>query len=492
MISTDVIIIGAGIAAYSVACRLCDNGKSVIMLTKSEKRSCNSTLAQGGISVALRDDDSYMSHYEDTLTAGCGLNNKAAALELVKTAPSVIRDFIDRGMNFDKNPDGSLPFGKEAAHKLARVIHAGGDRTGLKVMEQLYVNMADRAELHENEPVIDIIMNGGEAAGVLTRTADGKYHSYFAPYIVLAAGGIGNLYPGTSNDHTITGDSAALGYRCGAELKNMEFVQFHPTLLTFGGKNYGLITEAVRGDGGILINEKGEKIMEGVHPLKDLAPRDVVSRAVYKHTLAGEKIYLDISEISDFKTRFPYVSEICETNGLDLSKNLIPVAPGAHFHMGGVKAKPTGETTVKGLYAVGEAACTGVHGANRLASNSLLEGLVFGRLTADNIISSNRELKPCEYEFPTLEPKRPFPEKGKIKRIMMDCVGIIRTKEKMKKAIEFFEGYMPDERDFGRINPLSVTDGELEIYNMLTTGWLIAKAAYNRKESFGAHYIGEE
>ncbi|MCD8159129.1 MAG: L-aspartate oxidase [Clostridiales bacterium] len=492
MISTDVIIVGAGIAAYSVGCRLCDSGKKVIMLTKSEKQNCNSTLAQGGISVALRDDDNYMSHYEDTLTAGCNLNNKEATLELVKTAPSVIREFIDHGMNFDKNPDSSLSFGKEAAHKLARVIHAGGDRTGLKVMEQLYVNMADRTELHENEPVIDVIIKDGEAVGVVTRTADGKYHTYCAPYVVLATGGIGNLYPGTSNDHTITGDSVALGYRCGAELKNLEFVQFHPTLLTFGGKNFGLITEAVRGDGGVLINEKGEKIMEGVHPLKDLAPRDVVSRTVYKYTLAGEKIYLDISAIHDFKTRFPYVSEICETNGLDLSRNLIPVAPGAHFHMGGVKAKPTGETTVKGLYAVGEAACTGVHGANRLASNSLLEGLVFGRLTADNIISSDRKLKPCEYDFPTLEPKRPFPEKGQIKKVMMDCVGVIRTEEKMKQAIEFFEEYMPDKNGFGRINPDSVTNQELELYNMLTTGWLIAKAAYNRKESFGAHYIAEE
>ncbi len=488
MISTDVIIIGAGIAAHSVACRLCDNGKKVIMLTKSEKKNCNSTLAQGGISVALGENDDYMSHYEDTLTAGCSFNDKDATLTLVKTAPSVIRKFIDDGMNFDKNPDGSLSFGKEAAHKLARVIHAGGDRTGLKVMEQLYINLGDRAELHENEPVIDIIVNDGEARGVLTRTADGKYHTYAAPYIVLATGGIGNLYPGTSNDTTITGDSTALGYRCGAELKNMEFVQFHPTLLTFGGKNYGLITEAVRGDGGVLINEKGEKIMEGVHPMKDLAPRDVVSRAVYTHTLAGEKIYLDISKIHDFKTRFPYVSEICETNGLDLSKNLIPVAPGEHFLMGGVKAKPTGETTVPGLYAVGEAACTGVHGANRLASNSLLEGLVFGRLTAENIISSDRALKHCVYEAPSAEPKRPLPSKGAIKKVMMDCVGIIRTEKKLKKAVDFFEEYMP-EGGFGRINPDSVTDGELEIYNMLTTGWLIAKAAFERKESLGAHYI---
>ncbi len=492
MISADVIIVGAGIAAHSVACRLADSDKKVIMITKSKKENCNSTLAQGGISVALGENDSYMQHYEDTLTAGCGLNNKEATLKLVKTAPDVIREFIDKGMEFDKNPDGSISFGKEAAHRLARVIHAGGDRTGLKVMEQLYRNLNGRAEIVENEPVIDVILKDGAAKGVVARTAQGEYNTYCAPYVVLACGGVGNLYPGTSNDGTITGDSVALGYRCGAELKNLEFVQFHPTLLTFNGKNFGLITEAVRGDGGVLINEKGEKIMEGVHPMKDLAPRDVVSRAVYTHTLKGEQIFLDISAISGFKERFPYVSEICESNGVDLSKNLIPVAPGAHFHMGGIKALPTGETSVEGLYAVGEAACTGVHGANRLASNSLLEGLVFGKLTAENILNSDRQLEECEYVFPEAQPVRPLPAKKEIKRVMMNCVGIIRTEEKLKRAVEFFEKYMPNGKDFGRIDPRSVSDEELEIYNMLTAGWLIAKAAEARKESFGAHYIEGE
>lgn len=492
MILADVIIVGAGIAAHSVACRLADSDKKVIMITKSKKENCNSTLAQGGISVALGEDDSYLSHFEDTLNAGCNLNDREATLRLVKTAPDVIKDFIKTGMEFDKKPDGSLSFGKEAAHSLARVIHAGGDRTGLKVMEQLYKNLADKAEIIENEPVIDIIVKDGEARGVVTRTNEGEYHTYCAPYVVLACGGIGNLYPGTSNDSTITGDSIALGYRCGAELKNLEFVQFHPTLLTFGGKNFGLITEAVRGDGGVLINEKGERIMEGVHPMKDLAPRDVVSRAVYTHTLQGEKIFLDISAISGFKERFPYVSEICESNGVDLSQNLIPVAPGAHFHMGGVKALPTGETTVKGLYAVGEAACTGVHGANRLASNSLLEGLVFGRLAAENILNSHRTAEPCEYDFPSLSPVRPFPAKKEIKRVMMECVGIIRNENKMVRALEFFEKYMPDGKSFGRIDPREATNDELEIYNMLTAGWLITKAAIARKESFGAHFIEGE
>ncbi len=489
MILTDVIIIGAGIAAHSVACRLCDRGKKVIIITKSNKRDCNSTLAQGGISVALRDDDSYMSHYEDTLTAGCGLNDKEATMTLVKEAPGIIRDFIKSGMNFDKEPDGSLSFGKEAAHKLARVIHAGGDRTGLMVMEQLYKNLDGRAEIRENEPVIDIIMKNGEAVGVITRDKDGNFNTYCAPYIVMAAGGIGNLFPGTSNDSTVTGDSVALAYRAGAELKNLEFIQFHPTLLTINGKNFGLISEAVRGDGGILVNEKGERIMEGVHPMKDLAPRDVVSRTVYSHTQKGENIYLDISKIKGFKSRFPNVSEICESNGVDLNKNLIPVAPGAHFHMGGIKAKPTGETSVSGLYAVGEAACTNVHGANRLASNSLLEGLVFGKLTADNIISSDRKANPAEYTMPTTKMKTPLPTKKDITKIMMECVGIVRTEENILKGIKYFEGFMPDEKGFISLDPRAYTDKDLEIYNMLTAGWLIAKSAYGRKESFGAHYI---
>ncbi len=489
MILTDVIIIGAGIAAHSVACRLCDRGKKVIILTKSNKHDCNSTLAQGGISVALREDDSYMSHYEDTLSAGCGLNDKEATMTLVKEAPGIIREFIESGMNFDKNADGSLSFGREAAHKLARVIHAGGDRTGLKVMEQLYKNLGDRAEIRENEPVIDLIVKDGEAVGVITRDKDGNFNTYCAPYIVLAAGGIGNLFPGTSNDATITGDSIALAYRSGAELKNLEFIQFHPTLLTINGKNFGLISEAVRGDGGILVNEKGERIMEGVHPLKDLAPRDVVSRAVYSHTQKGENIYLDISGISGFRSRFPNVSEICESNGVDIDKNLIPVAPGAHFHMGGVKALPTGETTLPGLYAVGEAACTNVHGANRLASNSLLEGLVFGRLTADNIADSDRHMRTAQYTMPTVKMNVPLPSKKDIAKVMMKCVGIVRTEKSLLEGIEYFESFMPDKKGFVSINPMLCTDEELEIYNMLTAGWLIAKAAYNRKESFGAHYM---
>ncbi len=489
---SDVIIIGAGIAAHSVACRLCDCGKKVTIITKSNKEASNSTLAQGGISVALRDDDNYELHYEDTLAAGCNLNDKAATMTLVKNAPGVIMEFIKSGMRFDTEEDGSLSYGKEAAHRLARVIHAGGDRTGAMVMKQLYKNLGDRADLHENEPVMDIIVKNGEAEGVVTRTGDGAYHYYYAPYIVIASGGIGNLYPGTSNDSSITGDSIALGYRAGAELKNLEFIQFHPTLLTINGKNFGLISEAVRGAGGILVNEHGKKIMEGVHPMKDLAPRDVVARAVYAHSVKGEQIYLDISKIDNFKEHFPNVSEICESNGLDLSKNLIPVAPGAHFHMGGIKAQPTGETTVKGLYAVGEAACTNVHGANRLASNSLLEGLVFGRLTADNILKSHREVKTDVYEFSNIKINKELPAKKEIKKIMMRCAGIVRSPEKMLYGIRYFEKYMPDGKDFCRIDYSGLSDEEVEVYNMLTTGWLICRAAYERKESFGAHYISEE
>ncbi len=281
-----------------------------------------------------------------------------------------------------------------------------------------------------------------------------------------------------------------MAYRAGLSISSPEFVQFHPTMLNINGKTMGLVSEAVRGDGGILINQDGVRIMEGKHPLKDLAPRDVVSRVVYDSYLKGDKIYLDISDIDNFKERFPYVSEICDKNGVDLNKNLIPVRPGAHFHMGGVKAKPDGSTALNGLYVVGEAACTGVHGANRLASNSLIEGLVFGKLTAENIINSDRRALHFDDEFSTAEVEN-LPDKKEIQSKMMEFIGIVRYKNKIPEIIKWFEKYIPEGTDkiFGKINFNKINNTQMEIYNMLTAGYIIANAALERQESIGAHYI---
>ena len=488
MTEADIIIIGSGIGALSVAGELCKNGRKVLVITKGLKKSCKSSLAQGGISVALSDKDNYEWHYEDTMAAGCNLNDSDAVMKLVSTAPNVIRELIDTGMEFDRDSQGNLMFGREAAHRLNRVIHAGGDRTGLRVVEQLIRNLTTDVTVIQNQMALDLRVKDGKCYGVITKDTEGNLHTYHANYVVLATGGIGQLYPSTSNDVTITGDGIAMAYRAGAKLKNLEFVQFHPTMLTIDGHAYGLVSEACRGAGGILINEKGEKIMEGVHPLKDLAPRDVVAREVYAHYLKGEKIFLDISAVDDFKSKFPTVTEICEDNGVDVSKNLIPVAPGAHFHMGGVEATPNGLTNIDGLFAVGETACTGVHGANRLASNSLLEGLVFGKFLADYILTHHRKVGNIIDDIPETTVDK-LPTKQEIQRKMMEYVGIVRHSNEIHNIIDWFKQYMPNGEDFVKLNPEKTTEEQYEIYNMLTTGYLVAKSAMDRHESIGAHYI---
>ncbi len=490
MIKTDILIIGSGIGALSVASELCKYKRKILVITKGHTKSCNSSLAQGGISVALSDEDSYELHYKDTMTAGCNINDPEAVLKLVSAAPDVIREFIDTGMVFDKDEKGNIAFGREGAHSLNRIIHAGGDRTGLRVVEQLLRNITTDVTIIQNEMALELRVKDGKCSGVITRNEDGEIHVYQANYTVLATGGIGQLYPSTSNDITITGDGISMAYRAGCRLKNLEFIQFHPTMLTIDGRACGLVSEAVRGAGGVLVSDKGERIMKGIHPQEDLAPRDVVAREVYAHYLKGEKIYLDISAVKDFRKKFPTVTEICEEHGVNVDDKMLPVAPGAHFHMGGVEATPEGITNIEGLLAVGEVACTGVHGANRLASNSLLEGIVFGKLLAD-YIANNKRTAPemtdeiCRYTVGSL------PEKADIQRHMMKFVGIVRHSELMKEILQWFEQYMPDNKDFVKLNIEKTSNAQFEIYNMLTAGWLIARAAYERKESIGAHYIEE-
>ncbi len=487
MIKTDIVIIGSGIGALSAASKLCRYNKKITVITKAMRKTCNSSLAQGGISVALSEEDNYKLHYEDTMKAGCYLNDSDAVMTLVKNAPDAINELIAEGMEFDRDENGKLCFGREGAHRLSRVVHAGGDRTGLKVIEQLLKEINENVEINENEMALDLRIKDGVCAGVTTRDKNGKIKKYSAPYTILATGGIGQLYPCTSNDVTITGDGIAMAYRAGCRLKNLEFVQFHPTMLDVNGNAAGLISEAVRGAGGVLVNDKGERFMKDFLPFKDLSPRDVVSREVYARYLKGEKIYLDITAVDNFKQRFPSITEICLSNGIDIDKKLIPVIPGAHFHMGGVEASVKGNTNIDGLYAVGEVSCTGVHGANRLASNSLLEGIVFGRLLADNILSSNRKSVEFDEQISKLTPNK-MPTKREIQNKMMEFVGIVRYENKIDEAVKWFEQFSAD-KAFGRIDISAVSNDQLEIYNMLTTGWLIAKAAEERKESVGAHYI---
>lgn len=488
MIKTDVIIVGLGVGALSTASELCKHGVKILAITKGLKNTGNSKLAQGGISVVISEEDSFKLHYEDTMEAGCYLNDSDAVMKLVTKAPEVIAQFIDSGMKFDSDEDGKLFLSKEGAHRLSRIIHAGGDRTGYLVVEQLLKNINENVAIVENEMTLELKVKDNKCCGVITKDLYGNIKEYEAKYTIIATGGIGQLYPCTSNDAAITGDGLAMAYRAGCRLKNLEFVQFHPTMLNIGGKTMGLISEAVRGEGGILVDADKMPIMEGIHPLKDLAPRDVVSRQVYFYTSKNREIFLDISKVKNFKERFPAITEICESNGVDLSKNLIPVMPGAHFHMGGIEATVEGITTIEGLFAVGEVACTGVHGANRLASNSLLEGIVFGNLLAEHILKNDRgDLHISAVKSDVKLEK--LPEKSELQDKMMKYLGIVRTKEGIKTFIDWAEQFKPDGRDFGYIDLSAVTNEEFEIYNMLTSCWLIAKAAYARDESIGAHYI---
>ncbi|AWC34016.1 L-aspartate oxidase [Bacillus cytotoxicus] len=488
MPSADVLIIGSGIAAFRVAKEICRK-KNVIILTKKTRRNNNTYLAQGGIAAAIATYDNPNHHYEDTLKAGCHYNNTEAVRYLVENGSKEIHELLAAGMQFDGDEKG-LHLGKEGAHRKRRILHAGGDATGKHLLEHFIQEVTPHVTVIEQERVLDFIIENGTCRGVLTRDQKGHMHRYFAEYTVLATGGIGGLYTFTSNDETITGDGIAMVYRAGGELQDLEFMQFHPTMLHVDGRCCGLVSEAVRGEGAILVNGKGEHFMTGIHPQQDLAPRDVVARAIHSQLLVGEEVYLDISSIQHFEDRFPTVSSLCRIHGVNLKQNRIPVVPGAHFHMGGVKTNCDGETSIPRLYAAGETACNGVHGANRLASNSLLEGLVFGKRIGQHILhnSVTRE------KFDRAERDQShqilyLPTKREIQEQMMRYVGIVRTEQGLLQAKKWFEHYGAPHFV---LQYEALTNEEITIVNMLTVCWLMIDAALQRKESIGGHYRSDD
>ncbi|MBO9130491.1 L-aspartate oxidase [Bacillus sp. 165] len=484
----DVVIIGSGIAALSAAEKLCQT-KNVIIITKKKLRNNNSNLAQGGVAVAIADDDHWQKHYTDTLIAGCFHNDETAVQLLVGTGPKEVQRLIQQGMQFDYDGNGKLSLGQEGAHRERRILHAGGDATGANLMDHLLKRVQDKVTFVEDEMVLDFIIQNGRCLGVITRDKEQVTKAYYAPHTILAAGGIGALYTYTSNDSTITGDGIAMMYRAGGILTDLEFVQFHPTMLYVNGRCCGLVSEAVRGEGAVLLNSKQEKFMERVHEQKDLAPRDVVARAIHEQILLEEKVYLDISMIPHFSERFPTISALCEENGIQIDSGLIPVMPGVHFHMGGVKTNLQGDTGIHGLYAVGEVACNGVHGANRLASNSLLEGLVFGSRVGEHILSQEVEgITESISGESTAGCSILLPQKEHIQDIMMKYVGIVRSEQQLLYAKQWLEQYMVQLDGFGTLPSDSLTSEQIVIVNMLTTAWLITSAALQRKESIGGHY----
>jgi len=493
----DAVIIGSGIAGVYTALQM-DSKVKIAVVTKETLDISNSVLAQGGIAVSLDKEDSPEYHFQDTIYAGAGLCDDETVWVLVNEAAGNINTLCRYGVNFDRSEDHQLALSREAAHSKNRIIHTG-DATGKEVCDTLIraVLKLDNVKIHEQTFAIDILTEENRCRGLLVYDElAGEYKLFSSDVVICASGGYGQLYNYTTNPPVATGDGAALAYRAGCRLMDLEFVQFHPTVLYHPENRSFLISEAVRGEGALLVNSRGERFMPNYHPMAELAPRDVVSRAIFEEIQKTETthVFLDISHKDPeyVRNRFPTIYRTCMKYGIDITKEKIPVAPAEHYCMGGIKTDAWGRTGVEGFYACGEAACNGIHGANRLASNSLLEGLVFGKRIALEVSrklcesGGKREVKPISIKNPKV-----FSEsladavslKVKLRRLMTRNVGIIRNEEKLQDALnQVFEMKK-------QINEKIYTSVEQwEFVNMLSLSELVIRSALLRKESRGAHY----
>ncbi|MDT2045330.1 L-aspartate oxidase [Priestia flexa] len=486
MHKTDVLIIGSGLAALATAYALYPY-KKVTMVTKGRIEENNSILAQGGIAAAVGNHDGWQEHAYDTLAAGSSHCIEETVHILAKEGVSCVWDFIADGMKFDQLKNGDFHFGREGAHRLNRILHAGGDKTGALLFSFLKKRVLPHVEIIEHQVIQKLICDDRGCIGAIGEGRRGQMQAYLAEHVVVATGGIGGLYQYTSNHVHATGEGVMLAYDAGAELEDLEFIQFHPTLLRKGNHAVGLVSEAVRGEGGVLVTEDGEYFMKGIQPFEDLSSRDIVARAVFEQMQRGKDVFLDISEVEKFNERFPTIKALCQKANIDLSQKRIPVIPGAHFLMGGIKVNEHGETTIPYLYAVGEVACTGVHGANRLASNSLLECIVFGRRVGEHILSTeSRQVIDYKVDEQVSRFEESFTmNQVDIQAVMMQHVGIIRNAAGLQEAINWFE----HELNLLRLKVVtSYSKQQRQRMAMLKLGKLIASSAINRCESRGAHY----
>lgn len=492
----DVVIVGSGIAGVYTALSTPRQAK-ILIITKDTIDINNSVLAQGGIAVSLDQNDSPHLHFQDTIYAGAGLCDKETVKVLVNEAAENIATLCLYGVNFDRDAERRLSLTREGAHSMNRIIHTG-DATGKEVCDTLVraVSDLDNVTIRERTFAIDLITQDNVCKGVLTcNEQGGDLKAYYAPIVVCASGGYGRLYASTTNPEVATGDGAALSFRAGAELMDLEFVQFHPTVLFHPDNQSFLISEAVRGEGALLRNLKGELFMENYHPMKELAPRDVVSRAIFQEMekTGAQHVYLDIThkDRAYLEQRFPTIFKTCLSYGIDMSRDYIPVAPSQHYSMGGIKTNEWGKTRIQGFYAVGEAACNGIHGANRLASNSLLEGLVFGRRIGRQIAEHLDDLKKASGIKPSLRYHNTWIDKDvdapklirQLQELMNHNVGIVRSKESLESAMERI---LQIRRELKHVRATDTT--MMELKNMLFLSSLLVKAALMRQESRGAHY----
>jgi L-aspartate oxidase len=491
---TDFIVVGAGIAGLRAAIELASAGR-VAVLTKREVTDSNTQWAQGGIAAALSDEDEVGLHFQDTLTAGDGLCNPEAVKILVEEGPERIEELIAWGTQFDR--DGTkLAFGREGAHSRNRILHAHGDSTGREIARALYakVKTLPNISVCEFEFSTDLLLEAGEVRGIHLIDEAGSHQSISASAVLLASGGLGQLYRNTTNPSVATGDGIAMAFRAGAEISDIEFIQFHPTALYLKNAPRFLLSEALRGEGAYLRNNEKARFMANYHELAELAPRDVVARAIV-HELSVSRaenpaVYLDLThlEAARIKERFPRIYSTCLQYNIDITADLIPIHPAAHYSMGGIRTDMDGRTSVKRLYAAGETAATGVHGANRLASNSLLEGLVFGARTGNAMCDELDEAKSETRQNISTKTAEKNDQAGlseshiqEIQNLMWEDVGIIRSGSGLKQAIQQLDA----------IRSRLTTPHSRRVWealNLHTAGLLVARSALAREESRGAHY----
>ena len=471
----DFLIVGSGIAALRAAAAL-DGAGSVIVLTKSDPLAGNTGYAQGGIAAAVSADDTPDLHFADTIAAGDGLCDETAVRVLVDEGPRYVRELMDWGADFDRAPDGSLALGLEAAHSRRRVLHAR-DATGREIGRALWERVAPLSSVtvRDHARVVSLIVENGRCEGA-TCVDGGREVAVRAQVTLLATGGSGHVFSETTNPPVATGDGIAIAWRAGAAVADMEFVQFHPTALKVAGQPRFLLSEALRGEGARLINAHGEPFMTRYDAAGDLAPRDRVARGIVREaqrTSADVYLSLDRLDPAFVHRRFPLISDACRRAGLDLATDRIPVGPAAHYVMGGVVTDVDGRTTVPGLFAAGEVACTGVHGANRLASNSLLEGLVFGARAGAAMRAGNFRLKAEATDVASS--RSPLAslraqDGDTVRQLMWEHAGLFRSADGLSRLLHH------------------LGDAEAGEDTCVTVGRLIARAALRREESRGAHF----
>jgi len=499
----DFLIVGGGIAGLRAAIGLAPAGR-VLILTKAEAAESNTGYAQGGIAAALGRDDTPALHAADTMRAGDGLCDEAAVTVLVEEGPRYVRELMDWGVRFDRTAEGTPALGLEAAHSVRRVLHAG-DATGREIGRAMWQHASQLSSVAtiSHALVTDLIVENDAVGGVRYFDRAGGFHDARGAAVLLATGGAGQVFSETTNPGVATGDGVALAYHAGARVADLEFVQFHPTALNRSGAPRFLMSEALRGEGARLVNAMGDAFMSRYHPDGDLAPRDVVARAIIRETAANPgPIFLTMAHLdaARVRARFPTIAEMCSLYGLDLATDPIPVGPAAHYLMGGIDTDEWGRTSLAGLFAAGETACTGVHGANRLASNSLLEGLVFGARAAT---AMQEPLRPATLKADRREARRLGSKAGNggasvpprlsphgmtvVRELMWRDVGLFRTRDRLSGAVAALDAAYDVERP--ALHDAAVPDAAAwRRFNLLTVARLIARAALRREESRGGHF----